>query len=265
MAEYIYNAIPGSHHEIQPLSPDERFYGKKTNINHLQIFGSICFIKIMVKAKDHTPKAEEGIFVGYSAEQPLCYKVFLSGPPPRVKLSTHVTFLKECLLTDDVLQIQSCVGDSNTPSPLVTVQASAEETASPSGIIPSVSTEVTSSVEDYNSLETSEPIDLQPIVLSDTNVPSRGSGTSKSDQLTSEDTNGVIGRLFRDDEDTLIYKVLSVYKYRGHDAVTRGLVLQNGNVQKVNDPIWLGDAKQLIDNYEKECSIKNLSIILPNL
>jgi len=102
-AVYIYNAIPGAHPEIQPLSPDERFYGCKTNINHLQIFGSVCYIKIMVQKKDHSAKSEKGIFVGYPLDQPLCYKVFISGPPQMVKVSTHVIFEKSNPLTQNIL------------------------------------------------------------------------------------------------------------------------------------------------------------------
>ena len=92
-AVYIYNAIPGAHPETQPLSPDERFYGVPTSINHLQIFGSTCYVKIMKKFKDHQPKAERGIFVGYPIDQPACYKVFMSGPPHKVVVSTHVQFV----------------------------------------------------------------------------------------------------------------------------------------------------------------------------
>jgi len=92
-AVFIYNAIPGAHPETQSLSPDERFYGRKTNINHLQVFGCQCYIKIMLKKKDHSAKSEQGLFVGYPLDQPLCYKVLLSGPPPVVKVSTHVTFV----------------------------------------------------------------------------------------------------------------------------------------------------------------------------
>ena len=53
---------------------------------------------------------------------------------------------------------------------------------------------------------------------------------NKTDHLSSGDPTYLIGKLFKDDEDELIYKVLSIYKYKGYLAVTRGLVLSNGNV-----------------------------------
>jgi len=68
----------------------------------------------------------------------------------------------------------------------------------------------------------------------------------------------------RDDEDNLIYRVLSVYKYKGYLAVTRGLVLSNGNVQPIDDPIWVNDAIILIEKYKKEL-LHILLLALPNI
>jgi len=81
----------------------------------------------------------------------------------------------------------------------------------------------------------------------------------------SESRRNIIGKYFRDDEDMLIYKVLTVYKYKGLYAITRGLVLPNNNIQYVNDPIWLGDAFELVESYKKEVSKKLLLIKLPNV
>jgi len=80
----------------------------------------------------------------------------------------------------------------------------------------------------------------------------------------SESRKNVIGKYFRDDEDSLIYKVLTVYKYKGLYAITRGLVLSNNQIQLVDDPIWLGDAFELIESYQNERSSKALVITLPN-
>ena len=98
-AVYIYNAIPGAHPEDQAMSPDERFYSRKTNVQHLQVFGTVCYVNIMNKQKNHQAKSQKGIFVGYPLDQPFCYKVLLTGPPPRVIVSTHVNFVNDTSLT----------------------------------------------------------------------------------------------------------------------------------------------------------------------
>jgi len=69
----------------------------------------------------------------------------------------------------------------------------------------------------------------------------------------SESLRNIIGKYFRDDENTLIHNVLTVYKYKGLYAFTTGLVLPNNSIQYVvDDPIWLGDAFELVDSYKKE-------------
>ena len=53
---------------------------------------------------------------------------------------------------------------------------------------------------------------------------------------------------FRDDEVELLYKVLSVYKYKQRLLrFSKGLVLPNSKVVKVNDPTWVGNAINLIN------------------
>ena len=82
----------------------------------------------------------------------------------------------------------------------------------------------------------------------------------------SEDYASLIGKDFRDDEDELVYRILSVYKYKGHWAVNRGIVLEKGNVQKVDDPIWVADAISLVNKYNDELAQLSLScIMLPNI
>ena len=112
-AVYIYNAIPGSHPEKQPLSPDEIFYGRRTNIQHSKIFGTTCYVNIMNKKKDHHQRSIRSLFIGYSLDQPLCYKVFISGPPPTV-VSTHVTFIcNPCNFICNVTNKSSVQEESN--------------------------------------------------------------------------------------------------------------------------------------------------------
>ena len=126
--------------------------------------------------------------------------------------------------------------------------------------------------DDYKSdnLNISESLALQPKDLSVRNitpdVPLLEMTGHHSEQMNfSEIRKNVIGKYFRDDEDLLIYKVLTVYKYKGLYAVTRGLVLPNSHIQSVDDPIWLGDALKLIDLYKKEQLDKVLLITLPNV
>ena len=46
---------------------------------------------------------------------------------------------------------------------------------------------------------------------------------AKTDHLSFEDSSYLIGKVFRDDEDELLYKVLSVYKYKGVTRATQPL------------------------------------------
>ena len=49
---------------------------------------------------------------------------------------------------------------------------------------------------------------------------------------------------------------------KGYSAVTRGLVLPNGKVVKVNDPTWVGDTIKLVNKYELP---KLIFLTLPNV
>ena len=332
-AVYIYNAIPGSHPEKQPLSPDERFYGRRTNIQHLKIFGTTCYVNIMNKKKDHYQRSIRGIFVGYSLDQPLCYKVFISGPPSRVVVSTHVTFVCNPSLTNES-SVQEESNDDNVPledgltassrdkgilsdnssssdglststsasrrsntvtsespkglltsstspnrdkleSPAERLPTSSKESGSPMTRLPTM-TESPMSDKITDVEPTSSPTNtVAPSHLNENQLPEYNDNRvqsdlcsrdpTKTDHLSSGDPTYLIGKLFRDDEDELIYKVLSIYKYKGYLAVTRGLVLSNGNVVKVNDPIWVGDAIKLVDDYEKDNLPKLLYVTLPNM
>ena len=348
-AVYIYNAIPGAHPEKQPLSPDERFYGRKTNIKHLQIFGTRCYVNIMNKKKDHQQKSIQGIFVGYSLDQPLCYKVFISDPPQRVIVSTHVTFVQNPSLielsssqedtVDDIVTSKTSVpsmssdglqmyssmspdGDIATSSKssagrsqvrdketsseyrlpvsskhemrpsytntsrdkftsLTSSKSQVERLSTPSTVSPVSDAETTSKSPDETSNMTSDAgiasVPTDNVASShlgnspeynDNNLQSDLHSTmnpAKTDHLSFEDSSYLIGKVFRDDEDELLYKILSVYKYKGYLAVTRGLVLPNGKVVKVNDPIWIGDAIKLVNDYEQDNLPQLMYLTLPNM
>ena len=55
---------------VYNITPHEKFYGKKSNLSHVKIFGSITFVHIPdEKHQKLNPKSEKCIFVGYSLEQ----------------------------------------------------------------------------------------------------------------------------------------------------------------------------------------------------
>ena len=57
-------------------TPEEAFTGKKPDISHLNIFGSLSYIHVTKDArKKLEPTAEVGIFVGYT-ETPHNYRVY---------------------------------------------------------------------------------------------------------------------------------------------------------------------------------------------
>ena len=59
----------------------------------MRIFGSKAFVHIpeQTRLKDHLPKAVQGILIGYSKEQILCYKI-LDRRNNEILISSHVTF-----------------------------------------------------------------------------------------------------------------------------------------------------------------------------
>ena len=76
-AGYIRNRIPGGHPSSDPLSPFEKFYGIPPHISHFKVFGVWAYAVIPNKEKNHAPKAEQGVFVGYSERKIGGYKVYL--------------------------------------------------------------------------------------------------------------------------------------------------------------------------------------------
>ena len=63
-AVYVKNRCP--HRVLDMSTPEEAFTGKKSNISHLNIFGSSIYIHVTKDTrKKLEPIAEVGIFVGY--------------------------------------------------------------------------------------------------------------------------------------------------------------------------------------------------------
>jgi len=76
-AAYVYNRIPGAHYGKFPLSPYEMYWGITPRIRHFKIFGSMVYAMIPHKRKDHSSRAQRGVFVGYQDRQPVGYRVYL--------------------------------------------------------------------------------------------------------------------------------------------------------------------------------------------
>jgi len=64
-ANYIYNKMP--HSGIDNKIPDEIFSNEKSKINHIRVFGCICYYKDFTQHKGKfEPNAKKGIFLGFS-------------------------------------------------------------------------------------------------------------------------------------------------------------------------------------------------------
>jgi len=67
-SNYIYNKIP--HSGIGNKIPDEVFYNKKANINHIKVFGCVTYYKNFEQNKQKfQPNSNKGIFLGFSEKR----------------------------------------------------------------------------------------------------------------------------------------------------------------------------------------------------
>ena len=89
-AGFIRNRIVGGHPADDSLSPFEKFYGLKPHVKDFKIFGVWAYVLIPVKEKNRAPKAEQGIFVGYSERKIGGYKAYLPRTREIVE-SSHVS------------------------------------------------------------------------------------------------------------------------------------------------------------------------------
>jgi len=92
-AAYVYNRIPGAHYGVHSKSPFEVFWGFAPRIRHFKIFGSVAYVMIPIKKKDHSAKAQRGVFVGYQDRQPVGYRVYIPESNEFV-ISYRVTFVE---------------------------------------------------------------------------------------------------------------------------------------------------------------------------
>ena len=85
---YVQNRCP--HRVLDMSTPKEAFTGKKTNISHLNIFGSYVYIHVTKDArKNLEPTTEVGMFVGYT-ETPHNYRVYF----PNIRMTVMRQDLK---------------------------------------------------------------------------------------------------------------------------------------------------------------------------
>jgi len=72
---YLQNRSP--HHILGMKTPMEAFFGKRPDVSHFNIFGSLVYCQVTKDAqKKLDPTAELGILVGYT-DTPHNYRVFL--------------------------------------------------------------------------------------------------------------------------------------------------------------------------------------------
>eukprot|EP00833_Pecoramyces_ruminatium_P014940 jgi/Orpsp1_1/1188972/evm.model.d7180000068605.1 len=64
-ANYIFNKVP--HNSINNKIPDEIYYKKKANINHVRVFGCVTYYKDYSQNKHKfAPNSKKGVFLGFS-------------------------------------------------------------------------------------------------------------------------------------------------------------------------------------------------------
>ena len=73
-AEAVHTAVylmnPCTTSRVHEVTPYEKYYGRKPDLSHTQIFGAIAYVHIPdEKQQNLDPKSERCILVGYSLEQ----------------------------------------------------------------------------------------------------------------------------------------------------------------------------------------------------
>ena len=91
-AVYIQNRVP--HKVLGKMTPEEAFTGKKPDVGHFRIFGSLAYCHILgdtCTKLDQT--TERGYFVGYS-ETSKAYTIFILGTK-RIIVRRDVKFMED--------------------------------------------------------------------------------------------------------------------------------------------------------------------------
>ena len=86
---YVQNCTP--HRVLKNKRPEEVFFSKKLEVNHLRIFECPMYIHILKEKRTNLdPSGKKGIFVGYS-QRSKDYRIYFPGFK-KVKISKDVTF-----------------------------------------------------------------------------------------------------------------------------------------------------------------------------
>lgn len=104
---YLQNRLPSKPLE-KGVTPLEVWSGKKPSVNHLKIFGCVCYVHVPnEKRRKLDAKAKPGIFVGYSNESK-GYKVFLLSEE-KIEVSRDVTFDEEKTWNWDKKEVKTSI------------------------------------------------------------------------------------------------------------------------------------------------------------
>ena len=90
-AGFIRNRIVGGHPSIDDKSPYQKFFGIRPHIRHFKVFGVYAYPRMPITLSNHQPRADRGIFVGYSDHTMGGYRIYF----PLTHTfghSNHVTF-----------------------------------------------------------------------------------------------------------------------------------------------------------------------------
>jgi len=66
-AVYLINRIPSA--MLQGKSPHELLYGSIPDLDHLRVFGCLCFTSVLPRTDKFTPRAKKGVFMEYAETQ----------------------------------------------------------------------------------------------------------------------------------------------------------------------------------------------------
>ena len=89
---YIQNRVP--HKVLGKMTPEEAFTGKKPDVGHFRIFGSLAYCHISGDTRTKLDQTgERGYFVGYS-ETSKAYRIFIPGTK-RIIVKRDIRLMEE--------------------------------------------------------------------------------------------------------------------------------------------------------------------------
>lgn len=112
---YVQNRCP--HQALDSKTPEEMFTGKKPDVSHFRIFGSLVYFHVPKEIRNKLgASGKKGIFVGYS-KNTKGYRIYVAGQR-EVEISHDVTFDEDMALSKvDNLPILRKSRETNTSKP----------------------------------------------------------------------------------------------------------------------------------------------------